>query len=92
MVCVLNENLGQNAKMCENITLPPISSTGQIWHIFWCQNGNFVFGCETSRVHSMDLGQKIFSEYLTFYWHSGVLSSLKSVLGVTVFQNLPFVT
>ena len=39
------------------------------------------------RVHYMHLGSKIFGVYLTFCRRSGVISSIKSVLGMTAFEN-----
>ena len=40
-----------------------------------------------TRVHFMHLGPKIFGVYPTFCRRSGVISSIKSVLGMTAFAN-----
>ena len=59
------------------------SQTGKKWHIWYVNlNGGL------PRVHFMHLGPKIFfSVHLTFCRRSGVISSIKSVLGMTAFEN-----
>ena len=54
---------------------------------YWLRSRICTFLLTTTRVHFMHLGPKIFGVYLTFCRRSGVISSIKSVLGMTAFEN-----